>query len=179
MLTRRNAAIGSLSVLLCWQIALAQQAPVSLSIAVVQGNGAVNFVSRKPAEVPVVRVQDSSGHALAGAKVSFEAPLSGPSATFKGARNYAAVTGRDGTVKAAGFVPNAQAGAFAVRVVAEYAGQTADQQIQQNNVAPPPAAKSGHHRTALKIAIGCAAVAGFGAILYEQFVAKNKPYGQR
>jgi len=178
MLTRKNAAIGPVTVLLCCQIAVAQQPPVALTIAVVQGNGAVNYVNHKPTQVPVVKVADSSGRGLAGAKVSFEAPQSGPSATFKGARMYAGVTGSDGTLKAAGFAPNAEAGAFMVHVVAEYEGQTVDKQIPQNNVAPP-AAKSNHHKLALKIAIGCAAVAGFAVILYEQFVAKNKPYGQR
>ncbi|HLK64098.1 MAG TPA: hypothetical protein VKU19_11695 [Bryobacteraceae bacterium] len=158
---------------------MAQQRPVALSIAIVQGDGAVNFVNQKPMQVPVVRVEDSSGRAVAGAKVSFEAPASGPGATFKGARTYAAVTGRDGTVKAAGFVPNMEAGPFMVHVVAEYDGQTSDKQITQNNVTPPPAAKSGHRRTALKVAIGVAAAAGFGVILYEEFIAKNKPYGQR
>jgi hypothetical protein len=176
VLTRKSAAIGPVSVLLCCQLALAQHAPVNFTVGIVQGDGAVNFVSHKPAQVPVVKVEDSSGHALAGAKVSFQAPDSGPSATFKGARTYAAITGADGTAKALGFTPNAETGRFMVNVVAEYEGQTAEKQMAQNNVAPPAQA---HHRgLALKIAIGCAAVAGFGVILYEQFVAKNKPYGQ-
>lgn len=173
----RNFVIGPVSVFLCGQFALAQQAPAGLAIQVLQGTGAVNFVNQKPARVPVVKVADSSGHALAGATVRFQAPDSGPSATFKGARVYAAVTGRDGTAKAEGFTPNGEAGPFTMDVVAEYDGQTAQQQVPQNNVA---ASAKGHHRgLVLKIAIGCAAVAGFGVILYEQFVAKNKPYGQR
>ena len=179
MLTRTNAAIGPIAILLCCQIALAAQPPAAFSIDVVQGDGAVNFVNHRPAQVPVVKVQDASGRAVAGAKVSFQAPDSGPSATFKGARTYVAVTGRDGTVKAAGFLPNAETGRFMLNVVAERDGQMADRQVAQNNVAPPPAAKSEHHHLVLKIAIGCAAVAGFGVILYEEFVAKNKPYGQR
>jgi hypothetical protein len=65
-----------------------------------------------------------------------------------------------------------------MNVVAEYDSQTAQQQVVQNNVAGP-AAQPGHRKLALKIAIGCAAVAGFTVILYEQFIAKNKPYGQR
>src|SRR5580704_16498731 len=88
MLTRRNAAIGPISVLLCCHVALAQQGPAAFTIAVVQGNGAVNFVNQKPAQVPVVKVEDTAGRALAGARVRFDAPDSGPSATFKGARVY-------------------------------------------------------------------------------------------
>jgi hypothetical protein len=179
MLTKTNAAIGPIAILLCCQIALADQPPAAFTIDIVQGDGAVNFVSQKPATVPVVKVQDASGRAVAGAKVSFQAPDSGPSATFKGVRTYAAVTGRDGIVRAAGFVPNAETGRFMLNVVAEYDGQTAGRQVTQNNVAPPPAAKSEHHHLALKIAIGAAAAAGFGIALYEEFVAKNKPYGQR
>ena len=172
-----SASIAPIAVFLCSQLALAQQVPAGLTINVVQGNGAVNSVNEKPAQVPVVRVQDSTGHAVSGAKVKFQAPDSGPSATFKGALTYAAVTGRDGIARAAGFIPNGEAGAFALNVVAEYDGQTAQQQVTQNNVAPP--AKSHHKMLALKIGIGCAAAAGFAVILYEQFIAKNKPYGQR
>jgi hypothetical protein len=177
MFIRKSAAICPISVLLCCQFALAQQAPASFSIGVVQGDGAINFVNHKPAQIPVVKVQDSSGHALAGAKVKFQAPDSGPSATFKGARIFAAVTGSDGTARAAGFTPNAVAGQFMVNVVAEYDGQTAEKQLTQNNVTPP--AKGSHRKLALKIAIGCAAVATFSYLMYAEFVAKNKPYGQR
>ena len=179
MLIRKYAAMGPISVLLCCQIALAQQAPVAFTIGVIQGDGAVNFVNHRPAQVPAVKVEDPSGHPIAGAKVTFQAPDSGPSAIFKGARTYAAVTGSDGTAKAVGFTPNALPGPFLVHVVAEYEGQAADKQIQQNNVAPPAQAKSSHRKLALKIAIGCAAAAGFGVLLYEEFIAKNKPYGQR
>jgi len=178
MLLKRTAAIGSISVWLCCQLALGQQAPAGFTINVLQGNGAVNFVNQKPVQVPVVRVQDSSGRALAGARVSFQAPDSGPGGTFKGARIYAAVTGPDGTARAAGFTPNGEPGQYMVNVVAEYDGQTAQGQVTQTNVAPP-AAQPRHHRLALKIAIGCAAVAGFSYIMYSQFIAKNKPYGQR
>jgi hypothetical protein len=178
MLTKRNAAIGPISVLLCCQIALAEQPPGAFTIDIVRGDGAVNFVNQKPEQVPVVKVEDAAGRAVAGAKVSFEAPDSGPSATFKGARTYAAITGRDGTAKAAGFTPNAETGTFMVHVVAEYDGQTADKQLPQNNVAPP-AAKGNHHHLALKIAIGLASVGLFAFVLYGQFIAKNKPYGQR
>jgi hypothetical protein len=181
MRTRTNAAIGPIAVLLCGQLALAQQAPLALTIAIVQGNGAVNFVNQKPALVPTVKVEDSAGRPVAGARVEFHAPDSGPGASFKGVRTYAAVTGRDGIAKATAFTPNAQAGPFMVHVVAEYDGHTADQDLPQTNVAPPSSTKhkAGHSRTALKIAIGAAACVGFGVILYEEFVAKNKPYGQR
>lgn len=180
MLTRKNAAIGPISVLLCCQMAVAQQSQAAFTVGIVRGEGAVNFVNQKPEQVPVVKVEDASGHALAGAKVSFETPDSGPSATFKGARTYAGITGRDGLVRAQGFTPNSEAGQFMVHVVAEYDGQTADKQLPQNNVAPPPAkAKANHHHLALKIAIGMAAVGLFAFVLYGQFIAKNKPYGQR
>jgi hypothetical protein len=180
MLSRKSAAIGPISVLLCCQVVFAQQAPAAFSVDVVQGNGAVNFVNQKPDQVPVVKIEDSAGNAVAGAKVRFQAPDSGPSATFKGALTYAAVTGPDGTVAAAGFTPNSEAGQFMVRVVAEYDGQTVEKQVQQNNVAPPAAAAPAHHRKLLlKIAIGAAAVGLFAYIMYGQFIAKNKPYGQR
>jgi hypothetical protein len=179
MLTRKNAAIGPISVLLCCQIALAQQTQAAFTIGIVQGEGAVNFINQKPEQVPAVKIEDSSGHALAGAKVSFEAPDSGPSATFKGALTYAAITGRDGTAKAAGFTPNAELGPFTVHVVAEYDGQRADTQVPQNNVAPPSQAKAKHRHLALKIAIGLASIGLFAFVLYGQFIAKNKPYGQR
>jgi hypothetical protein len=66
-----------------------------------------------------------------------------------------------------------------VHVVAEYDGQTADKQLPQNNVAPPPAAKANHRRLALKIAVGMAAAGLFGYECYSHFIAKNLPYGQR
>jgi hypothetical protein len=181
MPSKANAAIGPIAIFLCAHLALAEQAPVALTIAVVQGKGAVNFVNEKPAQVPVVKVEDSAGRPVAGAKVQFQAPDSGPGASFKGARTYAAVTGRDGTAKAAGFLPNTLPGAFTVHVMAEYDGHTADQDIPQNNVAAPAAKthNGSHKKLALKVAIGAAACVGFGVILYEEFIAKNKPYGQR
>ena len=177
MMLRKSAAIGAVSVFLSCQLALAEQMPAGFTIAVIQGNEAVNYTNQEPAQVPMVRVMDSSGRPLAGARVSFQVPDSGPSATFKGARTYTAVTRRGGIAKAEGFTANDDPGPFTMTVVAEYDGQTAQQQVAQNNVASP--AKSHHRALALKIAIGCAAAAGFGVILYEQFIAKNKPYGQR
>jgi hypothetical protein len=177
-LTRNHVVMAPLSVLLCFQAALAQQPPAVFTIGIVQGDGAVNYVNHKPVQVPVVKVADLSGRALPGVKVKFQAPESGPSATFHGALTYSAITGADGTAKAAGFMPNSQPGLFKVNVVAEYEGGTAEEQVSQNNVAPP-AAKANHHHLALKILIGSAAVVGFGYIMYEEFLNKNKPYGQR
>lgn len=179
MFSMKSVAIGPISVLLSCQLVLAQQAPAAFTVDVVQGNGAVNFINQKPARVPIVKIEDSSGHALAGAHVRFQTPDSGPSGTFKGALTYAAVTGRDGTAAAAGFAPNGEPGEYAVRVVAEYDGQTVEKQVQQNNVAAPAAAPAHHHKLLLKIAIGAAAVGLFAYLMYNQFIAKNKPYGQR
>jgi hypothetical protein len=177
MLLKKSVLMGPVSVLLSCHIILAQQVPAGLTIKVVQGDGAVNLVNQKPLQVPAVRVADSSGRAVPGAKVSFRTPDSGPSATFQGALAVSAVTGPDGIARASGFTPNGEAGPFAVNVIAEYDGQTAQQQVTQNNVAAP--AKSSHHGLALKLAIGAAAVAGFSYLMYAEFVAKNKPYGQR
>jgi hypothetical protein len=81
--------------------------------------------------------------------------------------------------KAAGYMPNSLPGPFMVNVVAEYAGETEQQQVPQTNVAPPADAKANHHHLALKILIGAAAVGVFMYILWESYIDKNKPAGQR
>jgi len=178
-LARNHGGVAPLSVLLCFQVALAQQRSAAFTIGIVQGDGGVNYVNHKPPHVPVVKIADSSGRALAGARVRFQAPESGPSATFNGSPTYSAITGADGTARAAGFRANSLAGPFMVSVVAEYEGETEQQQVPQNNVALPADAKANHHHLALKILIGAAAIGLFMYILWESYIDKNKPAGQR
>ena len=68
------------------QQAAAPRAPLqtSISIRVMEGDGAINSIKLHRAHDPAVQVLDATGAPVAGATVTFLLPASGPSGTFAG-----------------------------------------------------------------------------------------------
>jgi hypothetical protein len=146
---------------LCALTLLAQTAPESLRIVVVEGQGAINNIRDHTARQPVVRVEDASERPIAGATVNFTLPDLGASAFFSDGRTaLSTVTDASGLAAVRGMRPNNVAGQFPIRVTASYQGQTASATILQTNVAPPAAARSGSKKKYIIAALVAAAAGG-------------------
>ena len=111
----------------------------SFHVAVVEGDGALNNIPSRVVQEPVIRVADSAGKPVAGARVEFDVPKAGPGFTFNGnSTHFSTVTNAEGVAKATGLHNNGIPGGFAVLVHVSYQGQTvADTLIHQTNVASP------------------------------------------
>ena len=113
----------------------------SLHVAIVEGDGALNPLSSHLAQPPVIRVVDSLGKPIIGARVEFDVPKAGPGITFGGgSTHFSTTTNTEGVAKVSGLHNNGVPGGFAVLVHVSYQGQTvADTQFHQTNVASAPA----------------------------------------
>lgn len=113
----------------------------SYRVAIVEGDGALNSLPSRFAQEPVVRVADSAGKPIAGARVEFDVPKAGPGLSFSsGSTHFSAITNAEGVAKATGLRNNGIPGGFAVLVHVSYQGQTvADTLLHQTNVASPSA----------------------------------------
>jgi hypothetical protein len=127
----------ALCCLLCWQLVSASliraQQP-GLQISVLDGEGAINYVDTRLGAAPVVQVLDMQGEPVAGAEVRFNAPTTGPTVTFFGAADAAAVmTDAEGRAQAPALLPNTYTGEFIIEVTANHEGRTATALIHQTN----------------------------------------------
>ena len=141
-------------------LASAQQTPQALTIQVIEGQNAINNISRNAAYEPVVEVQDASGKPVAGASVSFVLPTIGPGALFPdGSRELMVQTDAAGRAVGRSLRPNNQVGQFEIRVLASFRGERATATITQTNAAPVVAAS----RSGKKLAIILGIVGGGAA----------------
>ena len=138
--------------------AAAQTLPITIKI--LEGNGAINNISRRTAYSPVVQVLDRDNRPLAQIPVTFTVPGIGPGGRFTdGGTTLTVTTDEEGKAVARGLTPNSTAGAFEIRVTAAYQGRTARAVVNQTNAAPVKA-ESGHTRRLLIIGLIAGAAAG-------------------
>jgi hypothetical protein len=110
------------------------QAPASISIVIVEGEGAINNVKERVNRELIVQVEDQNHKPVAGAAVIFFLPSDGPSGTFgNGNTSLTTTTNAQGRSTARGIQFNNLAGPMQVRVSASYAGRTASAVINQTN----------------------------------------------
>jgi hypothetical protein len=136
-----------------------------LTVQVVEGQNAINNISRNTAYEPVVEVLDAAGKPVAGASVSFVLPSIGPGALFPdGSRTLMIQTDATGRASGRGLRPNNQVGQFEIRVVASYQGQSATAIVTQTNAAPVvTSSRSGKKLAIILGIVGGGAVAAFAA----------------
>jgi hypothetical protein len=140
-----------------------QPALVSISVATVEGDGAINSIRLRRAHEPVVRVVDSGGGPLSGATVTFLLPATGPSGSFlDGGLSLTTQTDNDGRAVGRGLRPNSIAGQFRIRVTALWHGSQGAATLAQTNA--EPVIKSGHSKTIVIVVIIAGAVAGGAAV---------------
>jgi hypothetical protein len=163
---------GGLSWALALQLALAPgyaQSPPSetLSIVIVEGEGAINNIRLRTARDLVVQVDDENKQPVAGAAVTFTLPSQGASGSFANDQKTATVmTDQQGRAVARRFQPNTAAGKMEIRVNASWKGQTGRATITQFNMliqAPVATKKSGTKKVVAILVIAGAAAAG-GAV---------------
>jgi hypothetical protein len=155
----RKNSWRSLGVMLCqlliFQTILAQQlsAQAGIRIFIVQGDSARNIIQQIPPEPLVVRVEEDR-RPIAGATVTFNAPVAGASGQFpNGSTTLSVTTDRDGLATVEGFHPNAIAGSYQIAVRATFQGQTTVANIRQFNVE----SKKGHGKLITVLALAGAA----------------------
>jgi hypothetical protein len=164
---------GIISCFLAVQLALtapAQNPPAEkLTIAVIEGEGAIHNLRRRVASGPTsgltVQILDENKRPVEGATVTFTLPSEGAGGSFTQGVVTMATSDAQGRVVLSGFRPNGIAGKMEIRVTASYKGQVAHATITQFNMQVDSAAdhKSGHKKIVVILLIAGAAAAG-GAV---------------
>jgi hypothetical protein len=135
LLDRRTCQAIVLALLMSFPGYAQQQTPYQgLKIIVLEGNDAVNSITRNVAIPPVVEVRDADNRPIEGASVTFELPSSGPGAFFPGrVLTKTVITNSQGQAAATGLMPNGQAGSFDITVTAKFGNETRTTLIRQTN----------------------------------------------
>ena len=107
---------------------------VGLTITVLAGDGAFNNIRQRIGRNPVIRVDGADGKPVAGASVTFRAPLDGPGGTFGQGPLFHSITDATGQAMALDFHPNSTEGRFAIHVMVSHPdGRTGSADIIQTN----------------------------------------------
>jgi hypothetical protein len=131
-----------------------------ITIKVLEGNGAINNISRRTAYAPVVQVVDDKDRPVPQVPVTFVVPAVGPGGRFAdGGTTLSMATDQEGKAVARGLAPNSTPGAFEIRVTATFRGRTARASVSQTNAAPLKA-ESGNTRKLLVIGLIAGAAVG-------------------
>jgi hypothetical protein len=113
---------------------LAQEPAAKLTIAIIEGEGAVNNIRLRTAREPIVEVQDENHKPVAGAIVIFRLPSAGPGGTFaNGSKLLTVTTDSNGRAAATGMRPNSPKGQYQISVTASFQGLTASNTIHQSS----------------------------------------------
>lgn len=141
--TKKITMTRPLTVLLCASMVTPFAAPAqvndrlpsqTLTIAVLQGEGAIHDIRTGIVTVPIVEVRDESMKPVAGAEVTFELPASGPGGEFAGGGTKAqAKTTAAGQARTPEFIPNKSEGRFFIQVTARLGDRAGATRITQSN----------------------------------------------
>jgi hypothetical protein len=138
-------------------------AKAALSVEIIEGQNAINNITRNTAYEPVIEIRDAGGRPVPGANVTFTLPAVGPSGVFTdGSKTLMIQTDASGRATARGLRPNNQVGQFDIRVTASFQGQSASVNITQTNAAPAVSTTKSGKKLAIILGIvggGAAAVA--------------------
>ncbi len=112
----------------------AQPVVEEFKILILEGSGATNNLQTRQATPPVVEVNDANDHPVEGAEVIFRLPATGPSGSFANEQLTQTVkTNYQGQATVTGYVPNTQAGKFAINVTATLGNRMGRGTIAQTN----------------------------------------------
>jgi hypothetical protein len=124
--------IGSLAFALA-TIAFAQAPAHTLSLVIVEGDGAINNIRQRTAREPIVQVQDENHKPVAGAAVVFLLPEHGAGGTFAdGSHTLSVITNSSGRAAAHGIHLTSVQGSFQIQVSASFQGVTTSTVITQS-----------------------------------------------
>jgi len=112
-----------------------QQAPTSLQIVIVEGEGSLNNIRQRVNRDPIVQVEDENHRPIPGAAVVFTLPNQGPGGTFEnGSNTLTTTTNAQGQAVARGIRLNNQVGAMEIRVAASFGGLMATAVMTETNL---------------------------------------------
>src|SRR5687767_7716516 len=150
-----------LSVLLSLMLGPSPGSIEKLQIVVLEGQGAINNVSRRSARDPVVQVLDEKQRPVPGATVTFLLPRNGPGGSFlDGSSTVTTISDEQGRAVGRGLQPNSTTGAFDIEVRASFEKESASATIHQINAAPAREASTGSSRKFILLGVMAGAVAG-------------------
>jgi hypothetical protein len=154
--------------------AFAQAPAHTLSLVIVEGDGAINNIRQRTAREPIVQVEDENHKPVAGAAVLFALPEHGAGGTFaSGGHTLSVVTNAQGRASAKGIHLNSTQGQFQIQVTANFQGMTATTTISQSIAVGAATAGAGgaaatgaliSAKVIVIIAVAAAAAAAGGAI---------------
>ena len=134
-----------------------------MNILVLEGDGAINNVSKREPRDLVVQVRDGNRNPLPNAAVTFTLPAQGPSGEFFNKARILTTTADDqGRAVAKGMRPNLLPGKLEIHVNASQDGETARATVTQFNMIVQ-SSKGGSGKWVVLLAIAGAAAAG-GAV---------------
>jgi hypothetical protein len=160
-------------------ISAAQTKNPAYSIAVIDGQGALNNVQARAAHQTVIQVSDRNHKPVVGAYVEFDTPKSGAGAIFaNGTTHFSCTTNADGLATAAGLRNNGVAGSFVIMVHVSFEGQSLGEvDVKEANVTRKVADISdtlhdtgGSHATDSALSTSV-----FGIALGDQFLLNGSP----
>jgi hypothetical protein len=142
--------------------------PAGITVAVVEGEGGVNNIRRKPMQNLVMQVEDENRRPVSGVAVALTLPAQGASGTFSDGSKTAQITTDNQGRAVARFTPNNIAGKFEIHVNASIAGRTAKTTITQFNMDVRREGGGGGKIAAVVVLVGAAATAGAVVALRKQ-----------
>jgi hypothetical protein len=143
-----------------------QPPPGGLKIAILSGEGAVNYAKARTGREVIVRVTDENNRPVGGAAVTFTMPAQGASGTFaSGTNTLTTLTNAQGQAVASGIHANSAIGSFQIHVGAAFQGHTAVATVTQTNAAAVGSAGATAHAgiSGKVIAVLAAVAAGTAA----------------
>jgi hypothetical protein len=117
-----------------FSVMMASAQQPALHVKVLEGNRAAHSLRSNTSAVTVIEVRDASNAPVAGARVKFEAPATGPGGVFvNGETQIEVPTNTNGRAATIGFVPNGRPGEFPVEVTVSAQGAVQHLTVWQSN----------------------------------------------
>jgi hypothetical protein len=132
-----------------------------MNILVLEGEGAVNNVTKREPRDIAVQVRDGNRNPLPGAAVTFTLPAQGPSGEFFNKARILTITAdKEGRAIAKGFRPNLLPGKLEIHVNASHEGEVARESVTQFNMIVKSGGGGSGKWVALLAIAGAAAAGG-------------------
>ena len=161
-------------------------APKSLHIVILEGEGALNNIKERTAREPIVQIQDENHKPVAGVSVVFlmQSGSGGAGGSFSSLSSFTTISDADGRAVGRGFHPNDTNGQYTIAVSATLGMLVAMALIGMTNVsgaggaagesgATAPVAVQAHHGVPKWVIIGGAVVVVTAVVLATVLVTDN------
>ena len=136
----------------------------TLTVKILEGDGAFNDIKHKVGHPLGVEVRDQNNRVVSGAEVTFTVPTVGASGTFgNGQQSITTVTDQDGIARSGSFSPNLMEGRFSIRITARQQNREGALLVSQSNTSA--GVETGQSHKKLWIIVAIAAAGGVGGVV--------------